>query len=224
LLALATGAGLAVSTAQAADLPVRPYVWSATTTSNDQAAMAAAPGRDITGTVNARATAQMNQAQLTAAINHARAARAHFTEARAAMERGILLREAAPKGNLVALDAAMNALLQDMKALERMGQPRSAAAVKMASGLVQDWYQAGSKIINPPAQGVLELPLPMTVARKADAAAAALDQVIEGATAQAVPQRAIGSPKRRAQTAPRPVVRGADAGSLVPQLIGVHAP
>jgi len=68
-------------------------------------------------------------------------------------------------------------------------QHRSDEAIKKAMTLVQDWYDTGLKIIKPPPEGVTALPFPSTVAAKANAVSAALDQLIEQANAGVAPNR-----------------------------------
>ena len=144
-------------------------------------------------------------------ISSARTARAKFSEARASMERAMLLRDTSP-ATVTMVEAAATSLLEEMKAIERAAGQSD--AVRKAIALVQDWYRAGLTIIKPPASGVTELPMPTTVSRKADAAAAALDQLVEEATARAAtPQRAT---KRRPQPAPRPVASAPVSPSVLP--------
>ena len=118
------------------------------------------------------------------AVSHARAAQARFNEARAAMERGLSLREAAPQSNIAILDSAMKDVMADLGIVaERMGQAHSGDIVKNAQALAMDWYQSGLRIIKPGRNGLAELPLPMVITGKASAVAAAIDQVIEAASA-----------------------------------------
>ena len=190
--------------AQAADLSVRPYVRPHAATGTARVAATTNTRADITGTINAHGPAA--EAPQTVPVSHARSARAHFNEARAAMERILLLRTATPKTDAAALDVAMKDLFYDLTVVERAAQTRS-DAIKKATALAQDWYQAGATIIRPPAGGATELPLPMRIRSKADAVAAALDRVIEQAVANGPrPQRAAA--KRRAHPAPRPVATG----------------
>ena len=164
VVAAAAAIEVTVTDAQAADMTVRPSHRAFAATKS--ATIGASKAAEITGTLNVRAS----HAPLTVAASHARTARARFTEARAAMERGLLLRESASKADIAALEAAMQGLFYEMKILENLS--RSAAPIGKATSLAQDWYQAGLKIIRPPAEGLVELPLPMTVRSKADAAAA----------------------------------------------------
>src|SRR5262252_5892102 len=76
------------------------------------------------------------------AASHARTAQARFNEARAAMERAISLREAAPKTTTAAFDAAMQDVLEELKVVaERMGGAHSTSTITKAAGLARDWYQ-----------------------------------------------------------------------------------
>jgi hypothetical protein len=201
-LLLACGAAVVTSsgTAGAADLQLKPHLRSYAAAGKSAQALSASNG-DITGTVNARTPS--GEPILTVAVARARAARARFNEARHALERAMLLREAAPKADIATLEAAMKDVFADLAALEHA---RSADAVRKAENLAQDWYAAGLKIVKPPAEGVTELPLPMKVRDKADAVAAALDQVLEQTVAEAPPpsQRSVKPPKRRAATRPYP--------------------
>jgi hypothetical protein len=55
--------------------------------------------------------------------------------------------------------------------------------------MVQDWHETGLKIMKPPAEGVTALPFPATVAARANAVSAVLDQLIVQANAFAPPNR-----------------------------------
>ena len=194
-LAAGTVAAIAIAgAALAADLPVQPHAQSRTQ-SNDNPTLSArrqsikptkkseSPAADTTGSISWPAGARASLTPATAAISHAHSARATFAKARAAMELGILLLDGAPKANMSTLEAATAGLVLELDALERLPQNQSNMAVKNAKALVQDWYQAGLKIIKPPAQGVQELPFPVTVEAKANAVGRALDQLIEAADA-----------------------------------------
>ncbi len=150
---------------------------------------AGASTRDVTGTIEWPASARASLTPATAAISHTYSARASFAKAHSAMESGILLREDVPKPNFASLEAATGDVLSELKALDQVTQLRSDAAIKKAMALVQDWYDTGLKIIKPPPQGVTALPFPSTVAAKANAVSAALDQLIEQANAAVAPNR-----------------------------------
>jgi hypothetical protein len=199
LLVAAVVADGVASTARASDAAAQNYLQTLTN-----------PDPDITGNVNARVT----PAATSVMVSHARAARALFSEARAAMDRGLLVGEAAPAANVAAVDAAMKHLRLHLDILASIAKPRTAAAVKKASGLTQEWYEAGLKVIKPSTDGVLELPAPVAMHAKADAVAAALEIVIEdavGALKPATPsltRRHVRAPKRRVQ----PVAAGPRVG------------
>ena len=106
----------------------------------------------------------------------------------------------------------MSAFMEEMKAVERTTPPRSTELVKKADALAQDWYRSVHSVINPLPGGLTAIAMPTTLARMADAAAAALDQVIDDATA-----RAVAAPrpmKRRAKSQPVRPVAAAPAWSL----------
>jgi methyl-accepting chemotaxis protein len=118
------------------------------------------------------------------AVSHARAAQARFGEARAAMERELLLRDTSPESDDALLETAMNDVMAELKVVsERGGKSGHAGKVAAAERLGQIWYRSGLQIIRPPAEGVTELPLPENVMRQADVVAAAIDQVVEDASA-----------------------------------------
>src|SRR5215510_3775241 len=153
------------------------------------------------------------------AANRARAARTRFLEARIAMDRALMLPDLTPTTNIIALEVAMHGMRTELKALEQISP--SADAVKKAVDLAQDWHRSGSKVVNPPAEGVVDLPMPTALAAKANAAAAAIDKLIADATARATvaavaaepaasaPQRSTAIPQRRVHAAPVAPIRTA---------------
>jgi hypothetical protein len=173
---------------------------------------------DITATVNAGASLPPGKAAKSVMLSHARAARALFGEARAAMERGFMLGETTPKANVAAVESAMKDLRLHLAILQGTAKPRTAAVVKKASALAQDWYEAGLLVIKP-SDGVLELPSPVSVHNKANAVIASLELVIDDAVgALAAPPRQARAPKRRPQkaaAAPRPVGDSADLANML---------
>lgn len=117
------------------------------------------------------------------ATSHARAAQARFNDARAAMDRALSLRDGAPKATMPALAAAMKDVAQELGVVsERMARSPSADAIKRAQSLVEDWYQTGLKIINP-AEPLTQVPMPTAVMSKSEAVSAAIDEVVEDASA-----------------------------------------
>jgi methyl-accepting chemotaxis protein len=118
------------------------------------------------------------------AASHARTAQARFNEARAAMERGLSARDAAPKANIAVLEAAMQDVFEELKVVaERMGGSRSTDSIKKATRLADDWYQAGLRIIKSTGNGLVEVPLATSVMSSADAVGEAMDQAAEEASA-----------------------------------------
>ena len=151
---------------------------------------------DITGAVDARARALTSVAPVDAAASRARLARMRFVEARVAMDRRLLLRDVAP-AEMAVLDADMKSLFDELSAIERVPQSPFANAAKAARDRADDWYEAGLKIIAPPASGVTELPSPVLMRIKADAVAMALDRLAEDASVRASAPSLAGFPKVR---------------------------
>jgi hypothetical protein len=193
-LTLAAGTVAIAVTAMAADLPVQPQRSHAQSGDNStlsvERSAATRPSikptrksdnqaAETTSSISWPAGARATLPASTAAISYAHSARATFAKARAAMELGILLLDSAPRTNLSTLEAATASLILELDALERLPQNQSSTSIKDAKASVQDWYQAGLKIIKPPAQGVYELPFPATVEVKANVVGRALDQLIE---------------------------------------------
>jgi hypothetical protein len=199
-LTLAVGTIAITATAMAADLSVQPYMRSHSQSSDSPMLSATKPSikptrksdsqaAETTSSIIWPANARASLTPATAAISYAHSARATFAKARAAMELGILLLDGAPKANSSTIEAATATLFLELEALERLPQNQSNMSIKDAKALVQDWYQAGLKIIKPPAQGVHDLPFPVTVETKANAVSRALDQLIEEADAPKVARR-----------------------------------
>jgi len=199
-LTLAAGTLAAAVTAMAADLPVQPHMRSHAQSSDNPTLSATRssikPTRksdsqavETTSSISWPPGARASLAPSTAAISYAHSARATFAKARAAMELGILLLDSAPRTNSSTLEAATASLILELDALEGLPQNQSNMSIRNAKALVQDWHQTGLKIIKPPAQGVYELPFPVTVEAKANAVARALDQLIEEADTPKVSKR-----------------------------------
>jgi hypothetical protein len=171
---------------QAADLAIPPHPRAAVIETTSPAA-----ATEVTGSVSTRASTATASAPVAAVSSHALAARARFIEARALMERDILLRDRASKSEIQALEAQVTALNSELDAVERSHQPGAAALADAASSLARDWHQQGLKIVNPPAEGLLELPLPTSVSRKAEAVAVAIDQLVEKVATAGPPPRSV---------------------------------
>jgi methyl-accepting chemotaxis protein len=115
------------------------------------------------------------------ATSHARVAQARFDDARAAMEQALLLRDAVPKSTMASLSEAMKDVAQELGVVsDRMSQ--STDAIGRTQSLVDDWYQTGLKIIKP-TEPLTQVPMPAIMASKSDAVSAAIDEVVEGASA-----------------------------------------
>src|SRR6266851_6571068 len=147
-----------VRAAEAADLPVL-RLHRAVISDTEKHAGSAIGGPEAADSITARGGAPIGNAPVVAATGHVLAARARFIEARALMERAILLRDRAFNADIKALEGHMAALLSELNAVERTHQS-GAEHVKTALSLTREWHQEGMKIVNPPAEGLLELPLP----------------------------------------------------------------
>lgn len=192
--------------AAAADLPLQPYPRSSGLTDDNHAARASDWPDTRTPVSSRAATAdhapaigqsiRQREPHVTT-VGHLATARARFNEARAAMERGLLLRDTALKVDTTTLETAMRQFYYELTQASGIAPPISADSSQKAARLAQDWYQTGLKIINPPREGVLELPLPMNLRAKADAVTAALDELAEQTSAYASPASTPGSAKPR---------------------------
>jgi methyl-accepting chemotaxis protein len=118
------------------------------------------------------------------AVSHARAAQASFNDARAVMERALLLRDATPAANVLTLENTTNDVTEELKIVaERMAQAGRAGLIGNAEKLLLDWHRAGMQIIKPQGNGPSEPLSATTVAKKAEAVATAIDLVVEDANA-----------------------------------------
>jgi hypothetical protein len=155
-----------------------------------------------TGTISTRSNNLGVEAD---GAKNARAAQALFFDLRADMEREMLLRRVLSKGELEALAGEMKLLSAQLSIRAQSGHLPSPSKARDASNLARDWYQTSLGVINPPAGGVTELPLPIDVSDKADRVAVALEQVLEEATTYVSERRTIGLPKKRGISGLRPV-------------------
>jgi len=135
-------------------------------------------------------------------IGRARTSLDRFTEARAAMDHGLLLRERAPKSDIVAVQSYMTDLRDDLAAIEQIDPSGSGASAKEARQLADDWFRTGMLILSPPANGLTEMPLPMLMKGKADQVAVALDWLVAEATANAPAPKAVTPPPAFASAGP----------------------
>ncbi|HKA70998.1 MAG TPA: methyl-accepting chemotaxis protein [Xanthobacteraceae bacterium] len=118
------------------------------------------------------------------ATSSARAAQVRFNEARAAIERGLMSPEAAPKANIDAFNAAMKDVIEELKVVgDRLGKAQSHDSLRKAQSLGQDWSQVALVAIKGKAKGAAEAAVLTPLMDKADAVAEVLDQVVEDASA-----------------------------------------
>jgi hypothetical protein len=166
---------------------------------------------DITGAIDPHAGAGAAAVETTA--GHAQIARMRFAEARAAMDRGLLLQDAVPGAEMAAIDANMKGLFDELSAIERAPESGLRESAKQARERANDWYQAGLKIVAPPVSGITELPAPPLMRQRANDVATALDSLIQvastgapAASAAALPRvHPVGSKKAAAPQAPKPI-------------------
>ncbi|HSV24690.1 MAG TPA: hypothetical protein VLJ17_16880 [Xanthobacteraceae bacterium] len=183
-LLLATGTAVCgfIRGGDAADLRVLPR-HGAEISGAEQYAGNAISGAEAAYASATRGDIPNGSAPAAAAPGHVLAARARFVEARALLERALLLRDRTGKADINALEGHMAALFSELNAVERTRQA-GAENVKTALSLAREWREEGMKIVAPPAGGLLELPLPITVVRKAEALSRAIDQLAERPTSR----------------------------------------
>ena len=181
LLSLIAAAGLAAGAAYADDLAQQPR-----------------NSADVTGAIDPRG----GTADASPVIGRARTALDRFTEARAVMDHGLLLRENAPKSDITAMQSYMRDLHDNLAAIEQMDPSGAGASAKEARQLAEAWFRAGMQIIAPPATGLTEMPLPMLVKSKAEEVATSLDWLVAEATANAPAPKAVTPPPAFAAVVP----------------------
>jgi hypothetical protein len=178
-----------------------------------KAALHRSAASDITGTIDPHANPGSGTAPVEVTASHAQIARMRFAEARAAMDRGLLLQDAVSDADMAALDANMKGLLEELSAIERARESGLRESAKQARERANDWYQAGLKIVAPPASGITELPAPPLMRQRANDVATALDSLIQVASVGAPAASAAGLPrmhqagskKPAAPPAPQPI-------------------
>ena len=80
------------------------------------------------------------------------------------MERALTLGEAAPASNGTQLEAAMTDVMAELQIVaDRAGRAGYAKHVADAERLGQNWYRTGLLIVRPPANGLIDVPLPANV-------------------------------------------------------------
>jgi methyl-accepting chemotaxis protein len=116
------------------------------------------------------------------AVSYARAAQVRFSDARKAFELG-LLRDNTAGTHSAAFAAAMKDVTEDLGIVsERLSDTEYAGRVGDARQLSQEWGQLSQTLITSAGNSPGELPSVTDVKSKADAVAAAIDQVVEDAS------------------------------------------
>jgi methyl-accepting chemotaxis protein len=111
-------------------------------------------------------------------INHARSAHAALNSARLLMQAG--LSAGAPKETVEKIEKLVAGITDDLKVVrDRVKTKNVVAALEQAETRLRDWSETGLKILKPQAGGLTVLPMPFSVAKKGDAAAAAVDDLVE---------------------------------------------
>ena len=119
------------------------------------------------------------------AVNHARLAQLNFTEARRAVEKAIVLREAASVQDFKVIESSLERLALNLGIVRE----RMTAAAEFNDSLDKlkllsdEWYKTGLNYLRPPATGLTELPLPQEVIAKGNEVQEAMDIIVEYASA-----------------------------------------
>src|SRR5262249_10803873 len=78
------------------------------------------------------------------AVTPARSAQLHCAEARSAMEKALLLREAAPAATMKTIEDSMNQFVSDLKVVrERMSDGGAGSNIDKIQSLADDWLKLG---------------------------------------------------------------------------------
>ncbi|MDB5581994.1 MAG: methylaccepting chemotaxis sensory transducer [Bradyrhizobium sp.] len=111
-------------------------------------------------------------------INHARSAHAALNAARLLMQAG--LGDGATRESVAKFEKLVTGISDDLKVVrDRVKAKDVTAALERAEAAVREWSDTGLKILKPQAGGVMALPLTSSVAKKGDAAIAAVDDLVE---------------------------------------------
>src|SRR5690242_5025948 len=181
----------------------------------------AKPASDVTGAIGAGTPAPAPAVDPPFVIR-ARDAQERFGGARAAMEHALLLRENAPKSDIATIETNMKGLLEDLDAVESTG---FADSVKEARRLARAWHDSGMQILVPPTTGLTELPMPASVASKAEEAGTAIEWLVaETAAAKPPMPNAMAAATPAAAAAPLPVVEPKAAARMTPHHARHRAP
>jgi methyl-accepting chemotaxis protein len=118
------------------------------------------------------------------AVSHARSAQAHFNEARSAIERALILRDATSPADVARIETSMKQLVADLSIVrERMSGAGTDAEIDRAKSLAEEWLKMGLSHLKPPAGGVVQLPVPSAVYAKGNDVTNAIDLLVESASA-----------------------------------------
>src|SRR5260370_6046979 len=86
----------------------------------------------------------------------------------------------APKETVEKIEQLVAGITDDLKVVrDRLKAKKLVAALEKAETRLRDWSETGLKILKPQAGGLTVLPMPFSVAKKGDAAAAAVDDLVE---------------------------------------------
>src|SRR5262249_4939232 len=130
--------------------------------------------------------------------------------------------ENAPKSDIATIETNMKGLLEDLEAVESAG---FADSVKDARRLARAWHDTGMQILTPPAMGLTEVPMPVSVASKAEEAGTASDWVAaETAAAKPPVPNAMAAATPAAAAAPMPVAEPKAAARMTPHHAQHRAP
>lgn len=115
------------------------------------------------------------------AVSYARAAQVRFSDARKAFEVGLLRDDTVREAHITAFTAAMKDVTDDLAIVsERLSDTEYGDRVTQARQLTEEWQQTGEAVISGAAPGGASSAT--DVKNKADAVAAAIDQVVEAAS------------------------------------------
>jgi methyl-accepting chemotaxis protein len=111
-------------------------------------------------------------------INHARSAHAALNAARVLMQAG--LHDGAAKETVTKIEKLVAGIADDLKVVrDRVKTKDVTAALERTETEIRAWSEMGLKILKPQAGGLTTLPMPYSVAKKGDAAVAAVDDLVE---------------------------------------------
>lgn len=111
-------------------------------------------------------------------INHARSAHAALNEARLLLQSGLIGQPS--KEGAGRFKYLLAGIADDLKIVrERIEDRDVTAAEERANRLIRDWSEAELAVLEPPTGGLVKVPVAFRIAQKADAAVAAIDDLVE---------------------------------------------